>query len=306
MDARTYVKSDAKLRETAPEQLGLSALRLVAGAGRIASLDIPSRAMATLMERNGRPRPTVDPDDPPWCPEDGASWKIHGDPAGMVGGLLALWIQALHPLALAGVMEHSKFEEDPFGRLERTGTFVMTTTFGPGSEAQAAVDLVMRVHQHINGIAPDGRHYSALDGELVDWVHCALLLAMARSWLRYGRRPDAGLLDDYVAEQRHVALSLGDEDPPNDWNDLLEHIERHRPNLAVNSQTRFMDKWLRTPTLPGPWRLMMPAHQMLHSAALAAAPDWVHELYGNRRVLPGRFLGEAFTVGTSTLLGQNR
>lgn len=305
MDARTYVKSDPRLRRTGPEQLGLSTLRLVANASRMASLDLPARAVATLMERNGRTRPEVDPNDPPWCPEGGASWTIHGDPAGLAGGLLALWLQALHPLALAGVMEHSKFDEDPFGRLERTGGFVMTTTFGTGSQAQAAVDVVMRVHQHINGIAPDGRRYSALDGELVDWVHCALLLAMSRSWLRYGRRPDPSLLDDYVAEQRQVALSLGDEDPPRDWNDLLEHIEHHRPNLAVNSQTRFMDRWLRTPSLPGRARLMLPAHQMMHSAALAAAPQWAHDLYGNRRVLPGRLLGEAMAVSASSLLGRS-
>lgn len=305
MDARTYVKSDPRLRSTGPEQLGLSTIRMLAGVGRYASFDLPARTVANLMERQGRPRPTVDPDDPPWCPEGGASWTIHGDPSGLVGGLLALWIQALHPLALAGVMEHSKFDEDPFGRLERTGGFVMTTTFGPGSEAEAAVETVNRVHDHINGIAPDGRPYSAHDGELIDWVHCALLLAMARSWLRYGRRPDVGLLDDYVAEQQRVARELGDENPPTDWADLLEHIEHHRPNLAVNSQTRFMDQWLRTPSLPGPWRLMIPTHQLLHSAALAAAPDWVHDLYGNRRVLPGRLLGEALAVGTSSLLGRS-
>ncbi len=304
MDARTYVRSDSALRLSGPERLGANALRFVAGTGRRATQDLPAKALESLATRMGAPRFENDPNDPPWCPEGGASWIIHGDPAGLVGGFLALWIQALHPLALAGVMEHSGFVEDPLGRLQRTGGFVATMTFAPGSVAQEAIDTVNRVHTHINGTAPDGRPYSAQDGELIDWVHCGLLLGMARCWLRYGDRPDPDLLDDYVAEQRQVALKLGDEDPPRDWSDLLDHVEAHRPNLVVNAQTRFMDRWLWTPSFTGSARLMLPGYQLLYSAALAAAPRWVHELYGNRRFLPGRFAGGALAVGASALFSR--
>lgn len=302
MDARTYVRSDPALSPYGPEQLGAAAIRFLGDVSRVTSLDLPGRTFRQLAARTGSARPAVDPSDPPWCPEGGAAWTIHSDPSSLAGGTLALWIQALHPLALAGVMEHSKFAEDPMGRLQRTSGFVAATTFAPGSVAQAAVDRVNRVHDHINGIAPDGRPYDAHDGELIDWVHCALLLAMARCWLRYGHHPDPDRLDDYVAEQRRVAMELGDTDPPRDWSELLDHIEAHRPNLVVNEQTRFMDRWLWTPTLSGSWRLLLPGHRLMHSAALAAAPDWVHDLYGNRRFLPGRFAGQALAVGMSSLL----
>ena len=38
----------------------------------------------------------------------------------LVGGLRALLVQALEPRAMAAVDQHSKFREDPWGRLERT------------------------------------------------------------------------------------------------------------------------------------------------------------------------------------------
>lgn len=302
MDARSYLRSDPALRMHGPERVGAIALRLIAGAGRRVTNDLPAKVLDRVAAGLGAPHFESDPDDPPWCSVGGPSATIHADPSSLVGGLLSLWIQALHPLVLAGVMEHSKFEEDPLGRLGRTGGFVATTTFAPGSEAQAAVDLVNHVHSRIRGVAPDGRPYSAQDPDKIDWVHCALLLGMGRCWLRYGRRPDPDLLDGYVAEQARVAIELGDLEPPRCWAELIDHIEAHRPTLVVNSQTRLMDRWLWTPTLKGPARLLLPTHQALHSAALAAAPDWVHELYGNRRFLPARYAGGAMAVGAGALL----
>jgi uncharacterized protein (DUF2236 family) len=304
MDATSYVRSDRALRLSAPEQLGASAIRLMAGAGRRVSQDLPSKALDHLVVRLGGRRFEPDPNDPPWCAEGGPSWIIHGDPAGLIGGFLSLWIQALHPLVLAGVMEHSGFEADPLGRLQRTGGFVGTVTFAPGSEAQAAVDLVNRIHPGIVGNAPDGRPYRAQDPDAIDWVHCALLLGMARCWLRYGNKPDPRLLDAYVAEQSRVAIELGDLTPPMNWSELLDHIEAHRPNLVVNSQTRFMDRWLWSPTFRGSTRLLLPAYQAAHSAALAAAPAWAHDLYGNRRFLPARFAGGAIAVSASALFAR--
>lgn len=304
MDPLSYARSDPALRLSPPELVGATAIRLLAGVGRRVSQDLPARALESLMVRLGAPRFEPDPSDPPWCEEGGPSWTIHGDPAGLIGGFLSLWIQALHPLVLAGVMEHSGFEADPLGRLQRTGGFVGTVTFAPGSHAQEAVDLVNRIHPRIVGTAPDGRTYRAQDPDAIDWVHCALLLGMARCWLRYGSRPDAGLLDDYVAEQARVAIELGDPTPPRDWAELLEHIEAHRPNLVVNAQTRFMDRWLWSPTFSGSTRIVLPAYQAAHSAALAAAPAWAHDLYGNRRFLPARFAGGAMAVSASALFAR--
>ena len=89
------------------------------------------------------------------------------------GGLRALLLQSLHPLAMAAVAEHSDYRGDPWGRLQRTSYFLAVTTFGPASDAQQAVDRVRAVHQHVTGTAPDGRPYRASDPHLLPWVHIA-------------------------------------------------------------------------------------------------------------------------------------
>ena len=82
-------------------------------------------------------------------------------------------LQTLHPLAMAGVAEHSSYQEDPLGRLRRTAAFVGTTTFGTVAEAEAAIAQVQRVHRRVQGLAPDGRPYAADDPELVTFIHVA-------------------------------------------------------------------------------------------------------------------------------------
>ena len=90
-----------------------------------------------------------------------------------VGGLRALLLQSLHPLAMAGVAEHSDYRGDPWGRLQRTSTFLAVTTFGTAADAQRAVDKVRGIHRRVHGIAPDGRPYRADDPHLLEWVHIA-------------------------------------------------------------------------------------------------------------------------------------
>lgn len=247
---------------------------------RVAAFGLPPRLNRHLLIRLGWTAEAVDPADPPWCPPGGASWVVHGDPAALVGGFLSLWLQALHPLALSGVLDHSTFEEDPLGRLQRTGSFVTATTFCPGSHAGALCARVRSVHVHVRGTAPDGRPYRAGDPALLDWVHCALLLAIARCWLRYGRDPDPGLLDAYVAEQARVPRELGDPDPPTTWAGLLSRVDEHRRDLVADDRTRAMRDWLAHPGLRGPLAAGRPAYRVVHAAAVAAAPDWALRLHG--------------------------
>src|SRR5690349_14140808 len=77
-----------------------------------------------------------------WFGEDRPIRRVHGDAAMFVGGLRALLLQSLHPLAMAGVAQHSDFRHDPWGRLQRTSYFLAVTTFGPEQEAERAVARV--------------------------------------------------------------------------------------------------------------------------------------------------------------------
>ncbi len=305
-DARPdpLVHAGALTRLTPFDGVAAVTARGIGTVGRMFTFDLVRRARAAQLRRMQMAPPEVDPSDPPWCAPGSASWVIHGDASFPVGGVLALWTQALHPLALAGVMEHSDFAEHPIRRALRTGWFVYTTTFRPGSEAELACAQVRQIHTRIVGTAPDGRRYSAGDPELLDWIHCALLLSIARAWLLYGDRPNVDLLDAYVAEQARVPRELGDPSPPETWGQLLDRLREHRRSLAVNEQTRWIGSWLASPGLPATMRVALPAYRLLHALSVAAAPAWVRDMWGaGMPVLPVRAAGKILLSGVGSLTG---
>ena len=152
---------------------------------------------------------------PRWFGEDRPIRRVHGDASMFVGGLRALLLQSLHPLAMAGVAEHSDYRGDPWGRLQRTSNFLAVTTFGPAEDAQRAVDKVRGIHRHVHGTAPDGRRYEASDPHLLEWVHIAEVESFLVAHQLYGAAPlDQQGRDDYVADTARVAEALGVIDPP--------------------------------------------------------------------------------------------
>jgi uncharacterized protein (DUF2236 family) len=276
--------------------------RGLAIAARMATLDALGRATRPHLVAHRLRTTPIDSDDPPWCLPGSASWTIHADQSSLIGGVLALWLQALHPLALAGVLDHSNFGDDPLGRFHRTEAFVLGTTYAPGSQASELCRHVRDdVHPRIVGTAADGRRYAASDPALLDWIHCALLLSVARAWLAYGDRPDPSLLDGYIAEQARVPIELGDPDPPRSWRQLLDRIDDYQGELVVDERTEWLDSWLADPPLPGRARLVLPLYRVIHRAALAAAPSWALRLWGRRR--PGPHARIAGTALAATIRG---
>lgn len=109
--------------------------------------------------------------DPGLFGPDAACWKVHGDFSSMmIGGIGALLLQMLHPLALAGVWDHSNFRDDLLGRLRRTCQFISATTYGPLADAERLIERVRRIHESVIGQLPDGTPYSASDPDLLTWV----------------------------------------------------------------------------------------------------------------------------------------
>ncbi|MGB9013494.1 MAG: oxygenase MpaB family protein, partial [Aeromicrobium sp.] len=137
---------------------------------------------------------------------DTAIHRVHSDASMFVGGIRALLLQSLHPLAMAAVDQHSGYRGDPWGRLQRTSTFLAETTFATIEQADQAMAVVRSVHDRIAGVTPDGRPYRASDPHLIRWVHVAEIDSFLRAHDRYGRTPlDASGRDAYVAETAHVA-----------------------------------------------------------------------------------------------------
>ncbi len=198
---------------------------------------------------------------------------VHGDAAMFVGGLSALLMQSLHPLAMAAVAGHSGYRGDPWGRLQRTSTFLAVTTFGTADDAQLAVDRVRAVHERIRGRAEDGTPYRAADPHLLGWVHVAEVDSFLRAYEHYGAgRLDPDTADGYVADAARVAAALGVVDPPRDRAELADRLASYRPELrgtaAARDTARFL---LLTPPLPLPAR---PPYAVLAAAAVALLPRW--------------------------------
>lgn len=211
-------------------------------------------------------------EDPGLFGPGSAIWRVHGDLSMLIGGLRALLLQTLHPLAMAGVAEHSDYRQDPWGRLHRTGRFVGSTTYGTTSAAEASIDAVKRIHGRVRGIAPDGRPYSADDPHLMLWVHITEVDSFLTSYHRYGEgRLTQAEADEYVAQMAEIARRLGAEDPPTDEASLAARIEAFRPELRASGQAREAVRFLLVPPVP---LLARGAYGLIAAAAIASLPGW--------------------------------
>lgn len=154
-------------------------------------------------------------DGPRWFSDDRPIKQVHGDAAMFIGGIRALLLQSLHPLAMAGVAAHSGYRGDPWGRLQRTSHFLAVTTFGSAADAEAMVARIRAIHDKVTGTAPDGRPFAASDPHLLRWVHLAEVDSFLTVYNRYGdQRLDANAQDGYVADTAHVGRALGVIEPP--------------------------------------------------------------------------------------------
>jgi uncharacterized protein (DUF2236 family) len=208
-----------------------------------------------------------------WFADDRPIRLVHGDSAMFVGGLRALLLQSLHPLAMAGVAAHSGYRGDPWGRLQRTSYFLAVTTFGVEADALNVIDQVRRVHERVRGIAPDGRPYAASDPHLLRWVHVAEVDSFLATFQRYGSRPlEADERDAYIADTAKVARALGVLDPPESEAELAEALTSYRPELRGTREARAAARFvLLRPPLP---TVVRPAYAALASAAVASLPAW--------------------------------
>ncbi len=186
--------------------------------------------------------------DEGWFGPDSVAWRVHADLGTIVGGLRALLYQTLHPLAMAGVADHSDYRADPWGRLHRTAEFVAATTYGTSAEAGAAVARVQRVHEHVRGTAPDGRPYSADDPALLAWVHATEVDSFLAAFRRYGGGLTDAEADQYVAEMAMVAIAFGADPVPTSVAELSAVLGSYP--LHASHQARDATRFLLFPPLP--------------------------------------------------------
>jgi uncharacterized protein (DUF2236 family) len=209
------------------------------------------------------------------------TWKISGDVTGPVAGLRSLLVQALHPLAMAGVDQHSGWREDPVGRLAATSAYVTIVSFGDRASAEQAAALVRRIHTRVHGVDKvTGRAYDATDPALLLWVHAALVESAIAVRGLLGTPLAPGDADRYVAEMVVAAELVGVPAGlvPASVAELGDYIASVRPELRRTAAAAESMAYLLDP--PGLDAEIADIWQDIRYGAIVTLPDWAREMYG--------------------------
>jgi uncharacterized protein (DUF2236 family) len=183
----------------------------------------------------------------------------------------------LHPHAMAGVAQHSRYQHDPFGRLLQTANFIGTTTYGSSRDAYASIERVLAVHEGVRGLADDGAPYYANDPHLLAWVHAAESSMFLRGYQRFGRLSlTRDQCDTYVQEMSRLAIDLGAEGPPTTLAQLDATIQAFRPELRLSADGATGRDFVANGFVKGP--LQRVAYRLLVLSAFELLDPWAREL----------------------------
>ena len=217
-----------------------------------------------------------------FLPSD-APWIIHRDFSTLVGGIRALLLQAMHPGALAGVAQHSRYEEDPLGRLSGTIRWLTVTTFGSKEAVAREASRVNRMHERVSGSYEKKRgqevSYQASDPDLLLWVHIAFMDSFLRSHQLYSRAPIPGGADAYVRLWAKSVEPLGLEAVPKSESGLVQTLDSYSELLRCDEKARSVITWIRNAPLP---LAAKPIYLLLFQAALASLPRSIQDKIGLR------------------------
>ncbi|MFI7436597.1 oxygenase MpaB family protein [Micromonospora haikouensis] len=221
------------------------------------------------------------------------TWKVHEEPILIVAGLRSLYLQALHPRAMAGVAQNSNYRTDAWGRLVRTATYVATTVYGTTAEAEAAGARLRRLHGRMRATDPGtGKEFRIDEPELLRWVHVTEVESFLSTARRAGLPLTDAEVDGYYTEQRRAAALVGLDpaDVPGTAAEVADYYRQVRSALRMTREAAETAVFLTAPPLP--WKLNLPARVGLNlgparlayfgvaGTAFALLPPWARRLYG--------------------------
>jgi len=237
----------------------------------------PSGALPRTGIRSGfTPLESLDREtpEPGYFGPDSVSWRVHHDPASILGGIRALAFQSLHPDVMLGFSAVTDARDDAWGRLSRTGRYVNAITYGTTAEADSAAARVRRIHGALRLDRPDW----------LLWVHCGAV----DSWLDAHQRSGAPLTateaDRYVEEQLVAARLIGCDvaHVPTSVSELREYVRSMRPLLEVTPEAREAVRGLLWPPMPSRVTLLTPARPawtLLAVTGVALMPRWARRMF---------------------------
>lgn len=225
---------------------------------------------------------------------DSVTWKLHREPILLIGGLRSLYLQALHPRAMAGVAQNSGYRADPWGRLTRTSNYVGTVVYGSTPEVEAAASRLRHLHAKMTAVDPrTGERFRVDEPHLLRWVHVALV----ESFLTTARRAGVRLTDDeadaYYTEQLRAAELVG-LDPstvPGTVAEVAAYYQAMQPELGLTRESAETALFLTVPPVPDHWgsfpvRLGLTlgpsrwAYLGVAGTAFSLLPPWARRMYG--------------------------
>ncbi len=212
------------------------------------------------------------------------TWRSGGELSGPVAGLRALLIQALHPLAMAGVDQHSNWRADPVGRLAATSGYLATVSFGEKAAAERVAARVRKIHSHVKGVDEmTGKPYAASDPALLLWIHAGLVDSTLSARTLFGSPLSPADADAYVAEMVVVAELVGvpRERVPSTVAELDAYVESVRPELACSPAAKDAMAYLLDPV--GLDEDIAEIWQDIRDGVVASLPDWAAQMYGMSR-----------------------
>jgi uncharacterized protein (DUF2236 family) len=212
------------------------------------------------------------------------AWRVVGHPMSLVGGMRALIIQAMHPLAMAGVAQHSDYEQRALDRLRRTAYYVTATTFGDTATVHAAVERVKRVHQRVRGTDPvTGKLYSAADPDTQIWVHCTEWHSLLAAYRVFGDRPLTDAEQDRYFAEGTIIGSLLDaprERIPASLAECRSYFQAMRPHLCLSEHSRKAIDFVIHPPVTAETLHLQGPMRLFASAAVALVPRHLRTLAG--------------------------
>ena len=237
--------------------------------------------IVALLQPEERPRIdfSVPPGEPALTAADSVSWQVFKNPVVLfIGGVTAALLELAEPRVRTGVWEHTTFRTDPLSRMQRTGLATMTTVYGPRSHAVAAIAAVTARHRQIAGTTPGGAAYSAVDCDLLDWVHATASFGFLEAYHAYVRRVGGAERDRFYREGLPSARAYGATATPHSQADLDAQFESMRGRLEASPIVfEFLAILRRAPVWPKPLR---PMQGLLIKAAVETTPAWVRERLG--------------------------
>jgi uncharacterized protein (DUF2236 family) len=222
-----------------------------------------------------------------FLPSEGP-WVVHRDFGTLVGGIRALLVQALQPATLAGVRNHSRYEQDPLGRLAGTIRWLTVTTFGSFAAVEGESSRVNRMHTRVVGEQPVS--YRASDPHLLLWVHAAFTDSFLAAHELYCKAPIPGGADGYVSTWARSVEPLGLEAAPKSKAELDNVMKSFFEELKVTEDTATVVRFIRKPPLP---ILVRPVYSVLFKAAVVSLRPEHRQLLGLKQ--PPRWLVVPFT-----------